>query len=182
MNHVGCRMKYSTKKFCPFSRSSYEVEPLRLRPHFSLSLCLFFPLCKPFSFSLLLAAVTPVGKLTTNSERKDLQRVNLDFNEACLKRLLSLVPAPRNQPPPPVTNGQLLLIAADSAASGRDEKSCYALLPFFHCRPFASRGADRFPASRGTRCKALSLFIDLSFTLTWSLPYFLRISAFGKLN
>ena len=70
MNRVGCRMKYSTKKFCPFSRSSYEVEPLRLRPRFSLPPSLFFA----------------VGKLTTNSERKDLQRVNLDFNEACLKR------------------------------------------------------------------------------------------------
>lgn len=85
MNHVGCRMKYSTKKSCPFSWSSYELErqapPSALSISFSLSL---FHVASPLAFSL--NPVTPVGKLTTNSERKDLQRVNLDFNEACLKR------------------------------------------------------------------------------------------------
>lgn len=102
------------------------------RHRLSRSLSLSLPLARHLSVSF--TPVTPVGKLTTNSERKDLQRVNLDFNEACLKRPFRSSPFTGTSP---VTNGQLLLIAADSVAS-EDEKSCYAFLPFFHCAPIGS--------------------------------------------
>lgn len=161
MNRVGCRMKYSTKKFCPFSRSSYEVEPLRLRLRFSLS--------------VFVAAVTPVGKLTTNSERKDLQRVNLDFNEACLKRPFR---SSRNQPPGdkrPAPSNCCGLCHVREGWKIVLRVSSFLPLSFYHLS--LKEIGSPCPVER---CKALPLFIGLSFTLTWSLPYFLRILAFGK--
>lgn len=86
-------------------------------------------LCPPSSFSVLSFSrhVTPVGKLTTTSQRKDLQRVNLDFNEACLKQPFRPSSCTAGNP---VTNGRHFLIAADSVVFIGDEKSRYAFSTF----------------------------------------------------